>query len=69
MMTLFLCCRYERVFAPLAVIDLTEAEGAWVRSLIKWAEESETSSRCFLRLERKHGADSDSFFFLSLFVI
>ena len=26
---------YERVFAPLAAIDLTEAEGAWVRSLVK----------------------------------
>ena len=41
---------YETVFAPLAAIDLTEAEGAWVRSLVKWAEEGETSSRYFFAI-------------------
>ena len=41
---------YETVFAPLAAIDLTEAEGARVRSLVKWAEEGETSSRYFFAI-------------------
>lgn len=44
---------YERVLAQLAAFDLTEAEGTRIRSLVKWAEEGETSSRYFLRLERK----------------
>ena len=43
---------YERVLAQLASFDLTEAEGARVRSRVKWAEEGETSSRFFLRLEK-----------------
>ena len=43
---------YERVLAQLASFDLTEAEGALVRSRVKWAEEGETSSRFFLRLEK-----------------
>lgn len=49
---------YERVLAQLAAFDLTEAEGTRIRSLVKWAEEGETSSRYFLRLERKRGADT-----------
>ena len=43
---------YERVLAQLASFDLTEAEGARVRFRVKWAEEGETSSRFFLRLEK-----------------
>ena len=43
---------YERVLAQLASFDHTEAEGARVRSRVKWAEEGETSSRFFLRLEK-----------------
>ena len=49
---------YERVLAQLAAFDLTEAEGARIRCRVKWAEEGETSSRYFLRLERKRGADT-----------
>ena len=49
---------YERVLAQLASFDLTEAEGARVRSRVKWAEEGETSSSFFLRLEKKRGTDS-----------
>ena len=43
---------YERVHTQLASFDLTEAEGARVRSPVKWAEEGETFSRFFLRLEK-----------------
>ena len=49
---------YERVLGQLAAFDLTEAEGARVRSRVKWAEEGETSSRFFLRLEKKRGTES-----------
>ena len=49
---------YERVLAQLASFDLTVAEGARVRFRVKWAEEGETSSRFFLRLEKKRGAES-----------
>jgi len=38
---------YEQVLAQLASFDLTEAEGARVRSRVKWDEEGETSSRLF----------------------
>ena len=48
---------YERVLAQLASFYLTEAEGARVRSRVKWAEEGETSSRFFLRLEKKRGTE------------
>ena len=48
----------ERVLAPLAPFDLTEAEGARDRSRVKWAEEGETSSRFFLRLEKKRGTEN-----------
>lgn len=47
---------YEQVLAQLAAFDLTEAEGARIRPRVKWAEEGETSSHYFLRLERKRGA-------------
>ena len=49
---------YERVLAQLASFDLTEVEGGRVRSRVKWAEEGETSSRFFLRLEKKRGTES-----------
>ena len=49
---------YKRFLAQLAAFDLAEAAGTWVRSRIKWAEEGETSSRFFLRMEEKWGAES-----------
>ena len=49
---------YERVLAQLACFDLTEAEEARVHSRVKWAEEGETSSRFFLRFEKKRGTES-----------
>ena len=49
---------YEWVLAQLASLDLTEDEGARVRSRVKWAEEGETPSRFFLRLEKKRGTKS-----------
>ena len=49
---------YERILAQLASFDLTDAEGARVRSRVKWDEEGETSSRFFLRLEKKRGTES-----------
>ena len=54
----FLMPVYERVLAQLASFDLTEAEGARVRSRLKWAGEGETSSRFLLRLEKKRGNES-----------
>ena len=54
----FLMPVYERVLTQLASFDLTEAEGARVRSHVKWAEKGETSSRFFLRLEKKRGNES-----------
>ena len=49
---------YEQVLDQPASFDLTEAEGARVRSRVKWDEEGETSSRFFLRLEKKRGTES-----------
>ena len=49
---------YDLLLAQLASFNLTEAEGARVRSRVKWAEEGETSSRFFLRLEKKRGTES-----------
>ena len=49
---------YEQVLAQLPSFDLTEAEGARVRSRVKWAEEGETSSCFSLRLEKKRGTES-----------
>lgn len=43
----------QRVLTQLAVFDLAEAAGARVRSRFKWAEEGVTSSRFFLRMEKK----------------
>ena len=58
---------YERVFAPMAAIDLTEAEAAWVRSLVKWAEEGETSASYFFATGEEAWSWQRQFF--SLFVI
>ena len=44
---------YEQVVVQLASFNLTEAEGERVR-----AEEGETSSHFFLRLEKKRGTES-----------
>lgn len=47
---------YQNVLAKLASLDLVDAQGAKVRSRVKWAEEGETSSRYFLNLEKRRGA-------------
>ena len=49
---------YESVLSRIAEIDLSTAKGAQVRSRIRWAEEGETSSRYFFRLEKKPGAEN-----------
>ena len=49
---------YHRVLGRIADLDQVDAEGARVHSRIQWAEEGESSSRFFLRLEKKAGADS-----------
>lgn len=46
---------YQNVSSKIAALDLSAAQGAKVRSRVKWAEEGETSSRYFLKLERKRG--------------
>lgn len=38
----------------IAALDCCKAEGAHVRSHIQWAEEGKTSTRFFLRPEKKH---------------
>ena len=48
---------YESVQWRIADIDLFAAKGAQVRSRVRWAEEGETSSRYFFRLEKKHGSE------------
>ena len=49
---------YESVQSRIADIDLSAACGARVRSRVRWAEEGESSSRYFFRLERKHGSEN-----------
>ena len=46
---------YSNVLSKISALDLSDAQGAKVRSRVKWAEEGESSSRYFLRLERKRG--------------
>lgn len=48
---------YNSTLAELAKFDLRVAQGAQVRSRVKWVEEGETSSAFFFRLERKRGVD------------
>ena len=47
----------ESVLLSIADMNRTAAVGARVRARAKWAEEGETSSRYFFRLEKKRGAD------------
>ena len=47
---------YQNVCFRVAELDLIEAQGVKVRSRVQWAEEGETSSRHFLRLEKQRGA-------------
>ena len=47
---------YQNVSSKIAALDLYAAQGAKVRSRVKWAEEGETSLRYFLKLEKKRGA-------------
>ena len=60
---------YERVFAPMAAIDLTEAEAAWVRSLVKWAEEGETSASYFFATGEEAWSWQRQFFLFLLSVV
>ena len=49
---------FEAVQARISDIDTAAAKGAQVRSRVQWAEEGETSSRYFMRLEKKRGAEN-----------
>ena len=49
---------YESVLSHIAEIDLSAASRVQVRFRIHWAEEGETSSRYFFRLEKKQGAEN-----------
>lgn len=49
---------YHSTLANLASLDVKEAQGAQVRSRVRWVEEGESSSAFFLRLEKKRGTDS-----------
>lgn len=49
---------YERVLGKIAELDRSVAEGARIRSRVRWAEKGEASSRFFLRLEKKAGSDN-----------
>ena len=48
---------YESTFSKIASLDLTAAEGARIRSRTHWAEEGESSTSYFLRLEKKNGTE------------
>ena len=48
---------YENVLTCTADFDRLKAEVARVRARVRWAEEGEMSSRYFLRLEKKQGAN------------
>ena len=45
------------MLARIVEFDSLKAEGARVRARVRWAEEGEMSSRYFLRLEKKQGAN------------
>ena len=47
---------YSNVLNQISAMNLSDAQGAKVRSRVKWAEEGEASSHYFLRLEKKRGA-------------
>ncbi len=46
---------YQSTLLKLAELERAEALSAKVRSRVRWAEEGETSSSFFFRLERKNG--------------
>ena len=48
---------FESVMSQIAALDLVAANGAKVRSRVRWAEEGEVSSSYFLRLEKKRGSE------------
>ena len=48
---------YKNALVNLGKLDLEAANGARVRSRVQWAEEGETSSKYFLRLEKKNKAE------------
>ena len=48
---------YKNALVNLGKKDLEAANGARVRSRVQWAEEGETSSKYFLRLEKKNKAE------------
>jgi len=49
---------YVSALVSPAKLDLVDAEAAKVRSRIRWAEEGESSTSYFVRLEKKHGGES-----------
>ena len=48
---------YKNALVNLGKLDLEAANGARVRSRVQWAEEGETSSKYFFRLEKKNKAE------------
>ena len=49
---------FENVSNRISELDAKEADGARIRSRTRWAEEGESSTKFFLRLEKKRGSDS-----------
>ena len=48
---------YKNALVNLGKLDLEAANGAHMLSRVQWAEEGETSSKCFFRLEKKNKAE------------
>jgi len=49
---------YQNALAQISSLDSIAAKGSQIRSRVRWAEEGETSSSFFLRLEKKRGSGS-----------
>lgn len=49
---------YQNVLSQIADLDLLAAKGSQIRSPIRWAEDGESSSSFFFRLEKKRGTES-----------
>lgn len=49
---------YHNVLAQVAELDAFAAKGSQIRSRIRWAEEGETSSSFFFRLEKKRAIEN-----------
>ena len=49
---------YHNVLSQIAELDALAAKGSQIRSRIRWAEEGETSSSFFFRLEKKRAIES-----------